>query len=141
MKSWGLLLAAATLSLIGACGSSEAGQDQAATKATPTLDKLTVEQACVQAEMITTNLGGQPGSWSIAEYAKYGEQIAALADESDAEVGTKLQAAGDRAINVGSMDGEDTDAVSNAAGEWASAYQALTDVCARTSAPLTRLSY
>lgn len=141
----GLGIASAALVLLSACGGS--GSDEpgtsATTQATPALDLLTTTQACAQVQMVNDETGG-PGDWPIPGYGEYGEKTAPLASESVPEIADAIESMSSKATEVGAMslDGEGgTDAVTQAAGEWAAEYEKVAAICARTDSPIARIDY
>jgi hypothetical protein len=143
----GLGVAAMALVLVGACGGNDgANESGAATppSSAPTLDLLSAEQACTQVGLVIDELGGKPGDWPVATYGEFGEKVAPLADESVPDVTAALKATSAKAIEVGGMNLDakgGIDAATQAAGEWASTYKKVVDICMRTDAPLTPIRY
>lgn len=137
MKRLAIVLVVAAL-LTGCGGSSDKGGAGKEPKATPTLTALSTAQACAQVQMVNEELNG-PGRWPIPTYGQFGDETAKIASESVPEISSALKAMSDQAIKIGGMTVDGEGDVTAAASEWATRYQALADICARTDSPIGRL--
>jgi hypothetical protein len=138
MNRLGVGLVLAALLLGAGCGGSDGGGGDKSASASPSssLALLTVDKACAQVQMVNDDIGSF-ARWPIPTYKEYGEQIATVADQSVPEIATDLTAMSDQALKVGSMSGDDD--VMDASSDWATKYQKVADICARTDSPITRL--
>jgi hypothetical protein len=135
MRRAGIVVLAALL-LTGCGGSDDGGKTAKTPDATPTLAPLTTAQACAQVQMVNDELDG-PGRWPIPTYGKFGAETAPIADEADHEISDALKSMSDQATTIGGMTGDDD--LTSATSEWATRYQAVADICARTDKPIARL--
>lgn len=137
MKRLGVMAVVAAVALTGCGGGGDKAGDAKTPEATPSLALLSASQACAQVQLVNEELDG-PGKWPIPTYGKFGEETAPLAGESVPEIASALREMSDQALAVGAMSGGDGD-VTAAAGEWATRYQMVADICARTDSPIGRL--
>lgn len=118
------------------CGGSATKEASKATSGTPSLNLMSAGQACAQVQMVNDELHG-PGKWAAPTYGQFGEEIASLADESVPGISDALKSMSDQAIKVGTASDDEQAA---AASEWATRYQSVADICARTNSPIGRLN-